>query len=214
MKLWTAEFGTFWAIRPGAGLPPVYRAEIEVDFQEVGSADIDDLTTAMGLPSPALIEERFQGSRRCFCFKKDGRIISYGWVTHGREQVGEMERTFHLKDDEAYVWHCGTLPEWRRNGLYSALLSKIIYRLAEEGQTPTIWIGASRLNQPSVQGMANAGFKRVLDASYRRILYLTFMWFKETTTDLPALVPEARRIMLRPGEWLIGNLGLGWYAGR
>ena len=212
MQFWTAEFGTFWAVRPEAGLPPVYPAEIEAAFEEVGTADIENLAQAMNLSSPALIEERFRGRRRCFCWKKDGRIIAYGWVTHGAEQVGEMERRFNLHDDEAYVWHCGTVPEWRQKGLYSALLNKIIHQLAAEN-TPTIWIGASRLNQPSIQGIANAGFKRVLDATYRRILYITFMWFKESTTNYPTLIPDAYRIMQKPSERLIGRVAVGWYAG-
>lgn len=211
MRLWTAEYGTFWAIRPDAGLPPVFRPEIEVVFEEAGSADIKNLTSAMNLLSPTLIEERFRGNRRCFCFKRNGRIISYGWVTHGKEQVGEMERTFNLRSGEAYLWNFSTLPDWRQNGLYSALLSRIIYRLAEEGKSPTIWIGASRLNQPSIQGIANAGFKRVLDATYRRILYLTFMWFKESTSNQPELIPEAYRIMLKENERLVGTVAVGWY---
>lgn len=213
MPPWTAEFGTFWALQPAAGLPPVYTAGVDAEFIEVGPADMDNLAAAMDLPSTDLIEERFEGQRRCFCFKKDGRIITYGWVTHGKEHVGEMERTFNLHDDEAYIWHCGTLPKWRRKGLYSALLSRIIYRLAEEGKTPTIWIGASRLNQPSVQGIANAGFKRVIDATYRRIVYLTFMLFKESNTSRPDLIPDAQRIMQKPNEQLVGSLAVGWHTG-
>lgn len=213
MQPWTAEFGTFWAIEPEKGLPPVYSADVEVIFEEVATADIGNLTQAMSLPSPNLIEERFRGRRRCFCGKKDGRIIAYGWVTHGAEYVGEMERRFNLHPNEAYLWHCGTVPEWRQKGLYSALLNKIIYRLAAEN-IPTIWIGASRLNQPSIQGIANAGFKRVLDATYRRIFNLTFMWFKESTSNHPTLIPDAYRIMRKPTERLFGSVAVGWYRGK
>jgi GNAT superfamily N-acetyltransferase len=214
MKPWTAEYGTFWAIEPESGLPPVYSAQVEVIFAEANEADTTNLVEAMNLPDPSLIEQRFQSGRRCFCFQKDGRIITYGWVTHGPEQVGEFERTFNLKSDETYIWHCGTISEFRRQGLYTALLNKIIYQLADEGNSPTIWIGASRLNQPSIQGIAKAGFKRVLDATYRRIFYLTFVWFKESTTNLPALIPAAYRIMLKRSERLIGSLAVGWYTGK
>lgn len=214
MTPWTAEFGTFWALRPAAGLPPLYQAQVEVVFEEADAADIENLAEAMNLASPELIEERFRGQRRCFCLKHESRIITYGWVTHGAERVGEMERQFNLHDNEAYIWHCGTIPKWRRKGLYSALLSGIIYRLAEEGNGPTIWIGASRINQPSIKGIANSGFKRVIDASYRRILYLTFMWFKDSTTSQPALIPDAHRIMLKSSERLIGSVAIGWYTGK
>jgi hypothetical protein len=213
MPPWTAEFGSFWAVKAADGLPPVYQCQVEAVFQEVVTADIPNLTAAMKLPSPVLIETRLAGQRRCFCFKRDGRIISYGWVTHGPEQVGEMERTFNLHPNEAYLWHCGTVPEWRQKGLYSALLNNIIYRLTAEG-APAVWIGASRLNQPSIQGIANAGFKRVLDATYRRIFNLTFMWFKETTSNHPALIPDAYRIMQKPTEKFIGRVAVGWHTGK
>lgn len=217
MQPWTVEYGTFWAIQPDKRLPPVYSAEIETTFEEAGSADVENLASAMNLPRPTLIEERFRQQRRCFCLKRDGRIVTYGWVTHGKEHVGEMERYFNLHDSEAYIWHCGTISECRRKGLYSALLSQIIHRLAEEksrGTIPTIWIGASRLNQPSIQGIANAGFKRVADVTYRRIMNLTLMWFKESTSDYPALIPEVYRIMLKNRDRRIGNLAIGWYTGK
>jgi hypothetical protein len=210
MPPFTIEYGTFWALRTADGLPPLCTPKVTVEFSEVETANIADLTTAMDLPDSSLIEQRFQGRRRCFIFRIDGRIAAYGWVTQGEEQVGEMERTFHLRDDEAYIWHCGTIPEDRQKGLYSALLSQIIYQLAGE-EIPRIWIGASRLNKPSIQGIANAGFHRVFNATYRRLLFLTIMWFRESTYQLPALIPDGYRIMLSSHEKRIGPLAIGWY---
>jgi ribosomal protein S18 acetylase RimI-like enzyme len=209
MRPWTSEDGTFWVWETGNGLPPICAARVEVKFSEVGAADIDELAVAMNLPTPEPIQQRFQGNRRCFSLRVAGQIATYGWVTYGPECVGELEREFHLHDDEAYIWDCHTAPAWRGQRLYSALLSQMLYRLHQEG-VPRIWIGASRHNQPSVRGIANAGFKRVVDLSYRRFFCLTVLWFREAPDALPRLVSAAYRILLNSNERRFGSLALGY----
>ncbi|HEX9921813.1 MAG TPA: GNAT family N-acetyltransferase [Anaerolineae bacterium] len=209
MQPWVIEYGTLWTLETGDGLPPMCPARVEVGFEEVGAGDIDDLAVAMNLPSSEAIRQRLQGNRRCFILKVGDRIATYGWVTYGVEVVGELERTFYLHDDEAYIWDCGTVPAWRGQRCYSALLSHLIYRLHHEG-IPRIWIGASRQNQPSIQGIANAGFQRVIDLTYRRFTFLTFIRFQEAPTALPSLVSAAYRILLDDHERRVGPLAIGF----
>jgi GNAT superfamily N-acetyltransferase len=209
MQPWAVEYGTLWAFETQAGLPPVCPAEVEVTFEEMGFAHVADLAVAMNLPAPEPIQQRLHNNRRCFSLKKDDQIVSYGWVTRGAECVGELEREFHLHDDEAYIWDCGTVPAWRGQRCYSALLSHLIYRLHHEG-IPRIWIGASRQNQPSIQGIANAGFQRVIDLTYRRFTFLTFIRFQEAPTALPSLVSAAYRILLDDHERRVGPLAIGF----
>jgi ribosomal protein S18 acetylase RimI-like enzyme len=183
-------------------------ARVEVGFEEVGAGDIDDLAVAMNLPSSEAIRQRLQGNRRCFILKVGDQIATYGWVTRGVEVVGELERQFHLHDDEAYIWDCGTVPAWRGQHCFSTFLSQIIYRLHQEG-VPRIWIGASRQNQPSIRAFANAGFKPVVDVTYRRFYRLTLMWIHQALSPRRPLVSAAYRILLddherRFGQWVIG----------
>jgi GNAT superfamily N-acetyltransferase len=206
------EYGTLWAWETQAGLPPVCPAEMDVTFEEVGLTHAADLAVAMNLATPEPIQQRLHGNRRCFSLKKDGQFVSYGWVTHGAECVGELERQFHLHDDEAYIWDCGTVPAWRGQRCYSALLSQLIYRLHHEG-VPRIWIGASLQNQPSVQGIANAGFQRVIDLTYRRFYFLIFIWFKEAPTASSSLISAAYRILLNNHERRFGPLAIGYNRG-
>jgi hypothetical protein len=206
---WVVERGTFWVFETDNGLPPVCPARIEVVFQEVGVDDYDDLAVAMNLPSPQLIQQRLKGRRRCFILKREGQITTYGWVTYGPEAVGELERTFNLRDDEAYVWDCGTVPAWRGQRCYSALLSQIVHQLHCE-DTPRIWIGASRQNAPSVQGIANAGFELVLDLIYRRFYPVKMLWFQPAPSAPPHLVTAAYRILLNKHEYRLGQLAIGF----
>lgn len=209
MQPWAVEHGTLWVWETGNGLPSIHQTRIEGAFEEARPADIDELTRAMNLPTPDLIHERLQGNRRCFILKYEDRIVTYGWVTRGIEQVGELEREFHLYDNEAYIWDCGTIAQFRGQGLYSALLSQLIYHLHVEG-VPRIWIGASRQNQPSIRGIVNAGFKLVVDCTYRRFYRLTLLRIDAAASAKRALVAEAYRVMLNGHEWRIGPLAFGY----
>ena len=211
MQPWTTEYGTLWALETGNGLPPLCRARVEVAFEEVGGEDSDELAAAMELPGTATIRQRLQGRRRCFCLRVAGAIAAYGWVTRGVECVGELERKFHLHDDEAYIWDCVTLPAWRRQRLYSALLSHMVYRLHSEG-IPRIWIGASRQNRPSIRGFANAGFQPVVDVTYRRFYRLTILWIHQAPSAQPPLVAAAYRILINKHEWRWGRLAVGFIS--
>src|SRR5215217_5722394 len=205
----TVENGTLWAVEPGAGLPPICSARVEVQFEELDLADIDDLAAAMELPSTEPILQRLRSNRRCFGLKVAGQIASYGWVTRGAECVGELERRFRLRDDETYIWDCGTVPAWRGQRCYSALLSQLIHGLHREG-TPRIWIGASRQNQPSIRAFASAGFQPVVDVTYRRFYHLTLLWIRHAPSAGRPLISAAYRILLNDHERRFGPLFIGY----
>ena len=215
MSLWTTEYGTLWAWETGNGLPPLCAARTEAVFAEVDDEDIDDLAVAMNLPGPQLIQQRLrERRRRCFCLKVEGQnadpaIATYGWVTQGVECVGELEREFHIRDNEAYIWDCGTILAWRGQGFYSALLSHLIYQLHDEG-VARIWIGASRLNQPSIRGFVNAGFQPVVDCTYHRFYRFSLLWVQQGRSSQNALVPAAYRILLNEHERRWGQLIVGF----
>ena len=203
------ERGTLWGLETGNGFPPVCSARVEAVFKELAAGEIDDLTAAMNLPSSELIYRRLEANRRCFILKVDGEIATYGWVTHGIENVGELERTFHLGDDEAYIWDCVTRPAFQRQRCYSSLLSHIVHQLHRERVT-RIWIGASLPNDPSVRGFANAGFQPVIDLTYRRFYKFTLLWFREAATATPQLISAAYRILVNNHEQRFGRLAIGY----
>src|SRR5262245_30170490 len=122
MQPWTVEHGTLWAVEPGVHLPPICSARVEAVFEELEIADAGDVAAAMNLPTPELVLQRLHSNRRCFGLKVAGQIASYGWVTRVAECVGELERTFHLSDDQAYIWDCGTVAAMRGLRCYSTLL--------------------------------------------------------------------------------------------
>jgi GNAT superfamily N-acetyltransferase len=209
MRPWTVEHGTLWALETGAALPPVFPAQVQLEFNEVTAADAAKLAVAMFLPNGEPILQRLQSKRRCFVVCAAGQIASYGWVTHGAEYVGELERTFQFADEDAYIWDCGTVSAWRGKHCYSALLSQIVYRLHREG-TPRIWIGASLENRPSIRAFANAGFSPVVQLTYRRFRRLTWMWLRPAQSKRHPLVSAAYKILIDSHERCFGRLVIGY----
>jgi len=208
MKPYAVEFGTFWVSDSANGLPPKCSARVETTFEELGIANLDALQVAMNLPSQESIHQRLQNDRRCFGLKIGEQIVAYGWVTRGVESVGELERDFHLYNDEVYVWDCGTVPAWRGKRCYSALLSHLIHQFHQEG-VPRIWIGASRQNQPSIQGIIHAGFQHIIDLIYKRYFRLTFLQFYEAPAASSGHLMAAYRILLNH-EWRLGQFAIGY----
>lgn len=211
MQPWVVvEYGTLWELETGNGnLPPLFQAQVDVAFVELGEEDVAELAQAMNLPGAAAIKRRFQGGRRCFCLRANGQIVTYGWVTHGVECVGELEREFYLNDQEAYVWDCGTIRPWRGHHCYSMLLSHIIYQLHEE-RVSLVWIGASRQNKPSIQGFVNAGFQPILDCTYGRFYRLTLMWLSKAPAAKRTLMQAAYRLLVNRHERRLGQLLVGY----
>ncbi len=213
MKLWAVEFGTFWLSDVAIGLPPANLSRPNVTFGEVSPTAGVALQRAMHLSDPEPIHRRFQTGRRCFSLRTADEIVAYGWATRGLESVGELERNFHLHDDEIYIWDCGTVPAWRGRGCYTALLNKMTRQLHQEG-IPRIWIGASRQNQPSIQGIFRAGFRPVIDMTYRRLGAVTWLWFTEAPSANPAQIDAAYRILTSQNEKRLGRFAIGLYRDR
>lgn len=195
---WAFERGTLWALdldtpAPAASPSPI-PAPAGATFRELTPADAVPLARAMGADNPQIVRERLAAGRRCFAASVAGAIAAYGWVSQGTEQIGELERTMHMRPGEAYIWDCATRPSWRGRGLYTALLRHIVATLHGEGLR-RLWIGASLGNIPSIRGFRSAGFAPVLRLVYLRLLGLRYNRLAGDPSASPALVADARAVL-------------------
>ncbi len=154
--------GTFWALNLEAPLLADLKPRLTAAFARVGVEATSVLAQAMGLDSPAPVLERFAGQRRCYVAWVDGTLAAYGWVTLDEEGIGELGLRLRLAPGEAYIWDCATLPSYRGQRLYPALLRHISRELQAEGFR-LVLIGADSDNLASQKGMVLAGFQPVAD---------------------------------------------------
>ncbi len=206
---WTMERGTLWVMDFGA-VAPSLQSRIPCVFGEIRPESVEALALAMGLPGPEPVCERFSGGRRCFGAWHDDRIVSYGWLSQGRECVGELEREMQMAPGEAYIWDCATLPAYRSLGLYSALLCHMTNRAREVGAR-RIWIGSSLSNTPSLRAFANAGFRPAIRLVYLRLFGLCFTWIKGDGAASDDVIGAARRAFSTDHEYRWRALAVGLY---
>jgi ribosomal protein S18 acetylase RimI-like enzyme len=196
--------GAIWVMDLKEPAPSV-AALIAANFRRVGPECLPALTEAVGTGASASAEimKRFQTGRRCYTAWVGSQVAAYGWVSFQEEYIGELNLWIHLQPGEAYIWDCVTLPAFRGQHLYSALLS---YMLAELRKEPLqrVWIGANLDNQPSQKGIARAGFQAVADMVIARVLAMRLVWVAGRPDVPESLVTEARRVFLdnRDKVWL------------
>jgi hypothetical protein len=127
-------------------------------FVEVVAHDSEALVVAMGEEGDR-VAMRFKRGCRAFASIQAGAVVSYGWLSSGREWVGEVAIEIAPADREAYVWNCFTLEPFRRRGHYRKVLEGIVSVARAEGLS-RLWIGS--VDVPAEKADADAGFLRVL----------------------------------------------------
>lgn len=197
---WAFTRGTLWALDLDGQVSRPAEPPAAVTVGEVAYEAAAVLAEAMGERTPRLVQERFDTGRRCFAVWVASEIAAYGWVSWGEERIGELERPLRMRNGEAYVWDCATLPPFRRRGLYTMLLRTITGMLCEEG-IRRIWIGADRHNYPSIRGFVAAGFQPVLDITYVRIFAARHIWLRDSATTPSGLMDDAMQSLLMPSEY-------------
>jgi ribosomal protein S18 acetylase RimI-like enzyme len=153
--------GLFWRLRLDEALPPAVKPGVAATFLRAGRQDIPELATAMGFDDSIPVERRFELGRHCYLARVEGHLVSYGWITFDQERIGELGLRVRLLPDEAYIWDCATLVDFRGQHLYPALLSYMLRQLRTSG-IRRVWIGMDADNLPSQAGVARAGFKLIV----------------------------------------------------
>jgi len=194
--------GVIWALNLDEPTP-VITPLIPAAFRPAGPESVPILAEAMGGDASAEILKRFETGRRCYAAWVAEKLAAYGWVSFNEEYISELNLHLTLLPGEAYVWDCATLPAYRQNYLYSALLVYILGELRSE-KLCRVWIGADLDNVASQRGIVRAGFKPVADVVIARVLTLRSVWVQGRPDVPDSLVAEARRAFLnnRDKVWL------------
>ena len=124
------------------------------------------------------VATRMQHGSRCFGAWIGPEMVGYGWVSIATEWIGEPQLGIAPARGEAYMWNCVTLPPYRRQGVFTALLRAVKAQLKGDGLS-RVWIGS--LHDPAENAFHRAGFVPVmrLDATSR----WGFRWLRVRPAD-------------------------------
>src|SRR5260370_1291350 len=151
-------------------LPVGPTLRVPATLTRAGPEVAQELAQAMDLGDQAMVVQRFDNGRHCYVGRIEGRLATYGWVTFDEEDIGELSLSIRLKAGEAYIWNCATLPAYRGQRLYPALLAHIVGELHHQG-LHRIWIGTDADNLPSQSGIILAGFQPIGDIVISDVAY-------------------------------------------
>jgi len=193
--------GTIWMLDLDEATPVIV-PRVSAEFRRVDSDSVSALASTMEC-QPSQILQRLENGRQCYAVWVDSQLAAYGWVSFEDEDIGELNLRIRLLPGEAYIWDCVTAPQFRSQGLYSALLSYILGELRGH-QICRAWIGADLDNIASQKGIARAGFHHIADLVIERVLALRQVWVTGLPDVPEAIVAEARRAFLndRDRAWL------------
>ncbi len=158
----TQHMGLFWTLRLDGSLPAAAEPRVPAIFQRVGPEVAGELAAAMEFADPAPVLQRFRLGRHCYVGRCEGRLVTYGWITFDEELIGGLDLRVRLLPAEAYIWDCATLPGYRGQRLYPALLAHMQRELQRAGYR-RIWIGMDADNLASQAGVVRAGFQHIID---------------------------------------------------
>ena len=158
----TGALGILWMLRLDRPLPGGPEPRIPATFLRAGPEIVGELALVMGYDNPAPVLERFSTGRYCYAGRVEGKIATYGWITFDQEGIGELGLSIRLQKGEAYIWDCATLPAYRGQRLYPALLACMLGELQSAGFR-RVWIGTDADNLPSQSGVARVGCRPVLE---------------------------------------------------
>lgn len=181
-------------------------SRISARMKEFGESDAPELANAIGVPALRDVRERFARGCRCFGACVDEQAIAaYGWVSLQPEYIGEQERFIQIQSGEAYIWDCVTLPQYRGQRLYSALLSHANVVLYNE-TIERAFIGTALNNYASLRGFANSGFQPLIAVTTFQFWSLQLSWVRGQSNAPRELVNHARRAWIAQDERVIGPL--------
>lgn len=121
----------------------------------------DDLNKFKGIVNERKIElfrERFKKNRICFIALDQKKIAYFGWISVEDEYESNCQIKVKINDKEAYWFDCYTLPEYRRNGLHSALTVKALIYLKDKGCKKVLTL-VMKNNIYSRKAFRKVGFK-------------------------------------------------------
>jgi ribosomal protein S18 acetylase RimI-like enzyme len=199
------RFGTIWMLDIDEPVPAI-KPRIEASFRQVGPESYAALAAAMDGDPSHITLKRFERGRDCYAAWVGDRIAAYGWVSFDEEYVGELRLTLRFLPGEAYIWDCVTVPAFRRNHLYSALLVFILGELRRQA-VQRVWIGADLDNIPSQRGIDRAGFRRIADLLIAYYPDRRVLWVEGYPAVQDRLVERARRIFLGSQEQVWQPMG-------
>jgi Acetyltransferase (GNAT) family len=111
------------------GLPPA-DAEGTFEFSFLSSDELGEGVAGTTRAESAL---RLQRGDRCFCTRRDGRLVAASWIAFDEASVEYLDCRLLLSPGVAYLYDVYTAPDARGGGIFGASWFALAGALRDEG---------------------------------------------------------------------------------
>lgn len=161
--------------------------EIETRISAIiRQATINDLDTLKGIVNDSKLElfkKRFKKGRICFIALDGERVCSFAWVSFENEYENDCRMEIKLHEGEGYIFDSYTVPEYRGSGFQTALISKRLAYLKDQGfrrAVAFVWDD----NIPSLKACRSVSFEKGKTVTLVTLLGLRFHRWRKSKGDL------------------------------
>ena len=107
--------------------------KIKVTIRAAVEDDLDKFKGIVNERKIKLFRKRFKKDRVCFIALDQEKIADFGWISFDDEYESIFQIRVKVNDKEAYWFDCHTMPQYRLNGLHSAVTAKALIYLKDKG---------------------------------------------------------------------------------
>ena len=113
----------------------IHRVEpkIKVIIREAAEDDLDKFKVIVNKKKIEIFRKRFKKNRICFIALDQNKITYFGWISFEDEYETNCQIKVKVNEKNTYWFDCYTVPEYRQNGLHSAVTTKALMYLKDKG---------------------------------------------------------------------------------
>jgi len=147
-----------------SGLPQTqHQPRCPLEFREGSREDIDLIVDLIKDKDESSVREHltflFDNGGKLFLAFSEGKLVHVAWL-HYCPGIRQTHPHVTIKEDEAFMGHCYTLPEFRGNSILPAALQHMIRYAVAQNKKRCIG-STSPYNIAAIKGIERAGFSFV-----------------------------------------------------
>jgi predicted GNAT family acetyltransferase len=132
--------------------------KIKVTIRAAVEDDLDKFKGIVNERKIKLFRKRFKKDRICFIALDQEKIAYFGWISFDDEYESIFQIRVKVNHKEAYWFDCHTTPQYRHNGLHSAITAKALIYLKDRG-CKKVFTHVMKDNSYSRKAFKKVGFK-------------------------------------------------------
>lgn len=176
------------------------RMEVSISQTSPGGERWDFAAWNLASNVEQVFTERLRRGHVCFAAWAGGEFAHHCWLGFGPWTLGDIGITIELSAVEAYLYDAYTVPRFRGNGIYPAVVAVLLAFAGSQGHR-VVYARANKHNMDAIGSLGRVGFGEAANLTFYRVLGGVGLSVVEAdmTWDAPGGSLISRSTRTRPG---------------